>query len=293
MEQTLIAMKRLFYFLSALIILSACKESPSKKFSIHKNTGVFHSKNSIDPNGKTVKTRFAPPAGYFRDSVAENSFAHYLQNFPLKEDGSKVYLYDGQLKSRQNFHAAVLDISIGKRDLQQCADAIMRLRAEYLYQNERFNDISFHFTNGFKADYDRWKDGKRIQVNGNKVSWVPGGTAGTSRRGFDKYLTMVFSYAGTISLRKEMKKTALENAKIGDVFIQAGSPGHAVIIMDMATDKAGGKMVLLAQSYMPAQNIHILKNTSDPDLSPWYYLTDLKELNTPEWDFTKDDLRGF
>lgn len=286
-------MKTMIYFLFGIIALTACKHNAQNEFSNTVNIDAFRSIKIINPEGKTIKTRFNPPEGYERDSVAKNSFASYLQHFPLKAHGTKVYFFNGNLKNRQDVHAAVLDISIGKRDLQQCADAIMRLRAEYLYKNERFSEISFHFTNGFKADYKKWKAGKRIKVSGNQVSWVSGGTAGGSRSSFHKYLNMVFSYAGTISLRKEMKKIALENAKTGDIFIQAGSPGHAVIIMDMATNAAGEKMVLLAQSYMPAQNIHILKNMNNTAISPWYNLKDLQRLSTPEWDFDKEDLRRF
>ena len=44
--------------------------------------------------------------------------------------------------------------------------------------------------------------------------------------------------------------------QIGDVLIQGGSPGHAVIVVDMAENPATGeKLYLLAQSYMPAQDI--------------------------------------
>jgi hypothetical protein len=40
-----------------------------------------------------------------------------------------VLLYNGAPKFRQDVHAAVIDIDVGTRDLQQCADATMRLRA--------------------------------------------------------------------------------------------------------------------------------------------------------------------
>ena len=59
--------------------------------------------------------------------------------------------------------------------------------------------------------------------------------------------------------------------RIGDVFIIGGSPGHAVIVVDMAVNpETHEKVFLLAQSYMPAQQIQLLKNNNDPDLSPWY-----------------------
>jgi hypothetical protein len=61
--------------------------------------------------------------------------------------------------------------------------------------------------------------------------------------------------------------------------------------VDVAQHKNSGKKVfLLAQSYMPAQEIHVLKNPDDPALSPWYRLDFGETLRTPEWSFSKNDL---
>ena len=169
----------------------------------------------------------------------------------------------------------------------------MRLRAEYLYQKKLFDSIHFNFTNGFNASYSTWRQGKRIKVKGNSVTWFTTTQKGDSRNSFDKYLTMVFSYAGTLSLEKEMKKVVVKDMQIGDVFIQGGSPGHAVIIVDMAKKETGETIFLLAQSYMPAQEIHVLKNFNNQNLSPWYSAKILETIITPEWTFTKNNLKRF
>jgi hypothetical protein len=105
---------------------------------------------------------------------------------------------------------------------------------------------------------------------------------------------MVFAYAGTASLEKELKKVELREMEIGDVFIQGGSPGHAIIVVDMAENKnTGKKLFMLAQSYMPAQDIHVLKNPNNMNISPWYELDLGEVLNTPEWRFTKNNLKRF
>ncbi len=85
----------------------------------------------------------------------------------------------------------------------------------------------------------------------------------------------------------------LNDIQIGDVFIQGGSPGHAVIVVDMAIDSNQNKVFLLAQSYMPAQDIQILTNPNDRKLSPWYKVNFEGDLETPEWTFKKSDLKRF
>jgi len=61
--------------------------------------------------------------------------------------------------------------------------------------------------------------------------------------------------------------------------------------MDVAIDNAGNKIFLLAQSYMPAQDIHVLNNPSNKNLSPWYEANDETIIETPEYTFTKDELK--
>ena len=92
-------------------------------------------------------------------------------------------------------------------------------------------------------------------------------------------------------MSKELVAVPVKNMKIGDLFIQGGFPGHAVIVLDMAVNEQGQSIFLLAQSYMPAQDIHILKNNQHPENSPWYS-TDFGEyLETPEWRFSRNDLK--
>ena len=60
-----------------------------------------------------------------------------------------------------------------------------------------------------------------------------------------------------------------------------------------ALNENNEKIFLLAQSYMPAQDIHILNNPENKDLSPWYDLRDTDRLYTPEWTFDKTSLKRF
>ena len=246
--------------------------------------------------GQTVENRIAPPVNYIRETGDEHSFTSYLRQLPLLPKGSKVVLYNGQEKRNQAAAYAVIDMEIGNRDLQQCADAIMRLRAEYLWAQKRYGEIKFNFTNGFPAEYKKWAEGNRIKVNGNNVQWYTAGGKDYSYKTFRNYLNMVFTYAGTASLSKELLTIPYMSLQPGDVFIKGGSPGHAVIVVDVAIHpKTKKKVFLLAQSYMPAQQIHILVNPANHSLSPWYELTETDSgyLYTPEWTFEKKELKRF
>lgn len=247
----------------------------------------------LNPEGTTIGDRFVPPEGFVRTEYGNDEFGSFLRNQPLKPHGTEVRLFNGELKRNQAAHAAVLNVSVGDRDLQQCADAVMRLRADYLYDAKRYADIHFNFVSGFKAEYARWREGERIRVQGNKVKWIPGNGPTHSAKGYQKYLAMVFAYAGTASLVHELKPRVNQDVEAGDVLIRGGSPGHAVIVVDKAVHPATGEIVvLLAQSYMPAQDIHVLVNPAATDGSPWYRVADWKDgARTAEYGFETGALR--
>ncbi len=241
---------------------------------------------------EALATRILPPEGYVRTVVAPGSFADWLRHLPLKPEGAPVLLFDGSPKFNQQAHYAVIDIDRGRENLQQCADAVIRLRAEYLYSRGR--DVHFNFTSGDRAAWSQWSAGYRPSVHGNKVSWSRSARADTSYPAFRRYLDTVFMYAGTWSLSRELHHRPLERMRVGDVFIRGGFPGHAVLVVDMARDPiTGEKLFMLAQSYMPAQDIHILRNDNEPALSPWYRMPVVDELVTPEWTFRANQLKAF
>lgn len=241
---------------------------------------------------ETIKDRFPVPLGYARTIEAKNSFGEYLQNLPLKPSGSLVKYYNGSTKSNNNVYDAVIDLPIGNKDLHQCADAVMRLRADYFFEQKQYDKIHFNFTNGFRVDYSKWRKGYRIAVKGNKTSWVKTANASDSQEDYWKYLEIIFNYAGTASLSKEMNAISISDIQIGDVFIKGGFPGHAVIVVDVAT-KGKKKIFLLAQSYMPAQELQILLNPNVNNRVCWYTANNLATLETPEWTFKSSELKRF
>lgn len=235
------------------------------------------------------------PKDLVRDSVEPGSFGEYLRQLPLRAKGYRTHLYDGREKANRNAAYRVVDMDIDSVDLQQCADACIRLYAEYLWHNKEYGKIKFHFVSGFLADYQRWAHGERIRLNAarTQASWYRiNSQEDYSYDTFREYLLMVFTYAGTASLPQDLEVTTVGSndtplpINIGDVIVQPGSPGHAVIVVDKA-----GPMFILAQSYMPAQEIEILRGQD----GPWNSLMQEQEsgryyhLATPEWNFRIND----
>lgn len=270
----------LFFILLSFQTLGSCGQSgntapkprsnSSLKDSAHHDEAKF-----INPNGMTIKSRILLPSGFERPAYTKTEFGHFLENLPLHPADHEVHYFNGKSKPRNNIYNSVVKLSIGKRDLHQCADAVMRLRADYLYQQKRYRDIKFNFLS----------DGKPRRY----TDYAKGDYSYTT---YWKYLEYIFAYANTASLHDELSNVAqTQDVKIGDTFIQKGSPiGHAVIVVDLAKNKAGKTIVLLAQSYMPAQEIQILNNWNDSKLGPWYDI-DQDNIKTPEWTFYPNNLK--
>lgn len=258
-----IFMKSIFLILCCSVLTSCLGQNA--------NSGLIHEE------GTTLEKRIKSPTGFERVSVGPGSFPDYLRNLPLKPAGSTVSYYNGLPKLNRNIYVAVVAMEIDQQDLQQCADAVMRLRGEYLYEKKDYANLHFNFVSDGKPRY--YED----YVKGDH-----------SYKAFRKYMRYIFSYANTRSLHNEMKPRSIMSMQIGDVLIQKKNPyGHAVIVVDMAVNPTTGKKVyLLAQSYMPAQDTQILLNPMSDELSPWYELND-QTVTTPEWTFYPQDLRHF
>jgi hypothetical protein len=241
----------------------------------------------------TLASRIAPPAGFERRTIPPDSFAAWLRGLPLKPAGAPVLLFDGAPKARQDVHAAVVNIDVGTRDLQQCADAAMRLRAEWLFASGRLREIAFNDTGSAKPiAFSRWMAGERPRPSERALNWSRRAAPDASYASFRRYMDTVFAWAGTHSLERELRSIRVAKIEAGDLFIKGGFPGHAVMVADVAENASTGEIrFVLLQSFMPAQEIHVLKNPQAADGSPWYPLDFGDKLVTPEWEFPRDSVR--
>lgn len=295
--------------IAALITITACSRQPgehmkkqssqsSEKQSVALQEQTDDKKEDqqlpeslIHSEGGTLQERVQVPDGYARTSEAEDSLGAFLRSYPMEADGSPVRLYNGKKKGNQQAHAAVFSLPIEDVDLQQCADSVMRVYAEYFRKSGQEDRIAFHFVDGFICDYPTWKSGKRVSFSDEKPVWVSKGGSDDSDESFIKYMHMVFSYASTLSMDAyETEPGSMQELQIGDVFLKGGSPGHVCMVVDLC-EKDGKKAFLLAQGFMPAQQFHLLKNPLHEE-DPWYYEDEVTyPFQTPEYTFEEGSLR--
>jgi hypothetical protein len=262
-------MQTKIFRLSISCLFIACTNNNSQ--SIISNKGLQLASVYLKANNKIPTIGEIPlPQGYYRNNFPEASFCYWLRQQKLKKDKT-VYLYNGSKKENQTAQFAVLDIPVGNKNLQQCADAVMRLRAEYLFDENKFDSIRFIDNDQTVYQFEK----------------------PYTKAHFLLYLNKVFAFCGTASLASQLIPKNLTAIQPGDVFIRGGFPGHAVIVMDVAENIAGNRIFLLAQSYMPAQDIHLLKNPSNVSFSPWYIVSEAEKICTPEYVFTKKELKGW
>lgn len=253
-------------------------------------------KDLVNNNGNTIKQRIKAPNGYEWLPEEKKSFGEFLQNSELEKNGAKILDFKGRPIGNQSEHVAVLKYDVGNKDLQQCADALIRMRAEYLFSLKRYDEIGFHFTSGHLFKWNQYKNGYRPIVTGNNsVTFSKKGNADASYANFRKYLDIIYTYAGTISLNKETRKVENDRSiKTGDMLITAGSPGHAVMIVGRAKAKNGNIVYLLAEGYTPAQSIHIISNPFNGKTNPWYKLSIADASTaTARYTFAKTNIRTF
>jgi len=260
----------------ATSVLTSCTETKAQETDevLNSTESVEKPFSYFNESESRVKTRFNTPEGYTRVESSEGSFGEYLQNLPLKSHGSQVRHFDGTLKYNTSAYCAVVDLPLKGNANHQCADAVMRLRAEYLFSVKRYSEIEFLYVSGKKSNYLFYLGGKTPTADN---LW--------------SYMCGVFCYANTYSLNKQLKSKNTDDLQIGDVFIIGGFPGHTVIVVDKCVNDKGEVKFMLAQSYMPAQDIQIL--VGDDGQSPWYNLNFGEYLYSAEYTFSKNDLKTF
>lgn len=267
-------MKKILLVILALVVVGAFayQFKPVKK-SVEIISSAIKTPDLVNKDSLTIQSRVNIPVGFKRVEYAKGSFQEYLRNYELKPFGSKIINYDDSQYFWQSGHVGVLEIPVPKNGLQQCADALIRVRSEYLWDNNRKDEIGFNFTSGHYCSWSKYAEGYRPKIDGNKVSFHKTAAKDHSKTNFYKYLNLIYTYSGTLSLYNELPKiNDVSKLQIGDMLIKGGTPGHIAIICDEIVNETGDKLFLLFQGNTPAQSVHLVKNLEDSTISPWYKL---------------------
>ena len=231
----------------------------------------------------SLETRFAVPEGFKRVELKDKSFGAWLRKLPLAASGTPVRSYGGGvlLPADHPNIAAVSALDIGTGDLQQCADSVIRLHAEWQWSQGR-RDMEYRAAAGIPIPFSRWAQGDRLVAKGASLEWKPKAAAPRSdHETFRKYLDGVFMFANTGSVAKQAQPAPVGELAPGDFVVMPGNPGHAVLVLDLAVAADGRKVALLGQGYMPAQSFQVLRPTGG---SPWFVIdANGPALATPFW----------
>ena len=250
----------------------------------------------IEESGMTVSSRINPPMGCTRDFAASDSFSAFLRAYPVKGAAADVLFYDGNPRTDAQA-AAVLDVSLGKKNHEGPAGSIARLYAEYFYSTEEFHKAAFSIGHGLSFSFEKWRKGYRLNDKG--TDWVSGGKESNGEENFNSFLSSLMIYLSADNLKTDCTKIEdvdSDEIRVGDLFIGNNSDGKARILMvaDICrNDETGEKLMLLVQGGSPAQTLHIVENPANPTLSPWYSCAFTNQLVTPDLTVNIEDRYRF
>ena len=252
----------------------------------------------IEESGMSIASRINPPMGYTRSFEKEEAFGSFMRKYPVRMAGAQVMYYDETVR-QDAAAAAVLDVTLGKKNHEGPAGAVARLYAEYFFGMQEFSKVRFTIGRGFDFTFDKWRKGKKLYAKGNDLSWVDGGEDSNGKDNFRSYLSTLFVYISMSTLKKDMVRVDDVDGdpiQIGDVFIGENAAGKeiAVMVADLCiNDETGERMMLLVQGGSPAQQLHVVDNPFDTSVAPWYSCEFDTTLKLPDMELDIEDRYRF
>jgi hypothetical protein len=242
----------------------------------------------------SLEAHFPTPPGYQRVAVAPGSFGEWLRGLPLAASGTPVLNNSGEVvyPGDDPYVAAVIAIDVGAGDLQQSADAVMRLHAEWLWASEKPDAISYRSASKLDMPFSRWAKGQRLLPAGPNVFWVvKNKPREATYNDFRQYMDAVMLWSNNFSLATRANHVS-DPAQLtaGDFFLQLRGKGHALLVLDVAQKPTGERVALLGQALQsPAQSMHVMRLGQ---ATAWFSMRPPNHVLTPRADeFTWADLQ--
>jgi len=219
----------------------------------------------------TAMHRFAGSLpGYTVFADEAESWTEWLRLLPLAAPGTPVRNHRGEIvvPGDDEHLAAVVAIDIGTQDLQQSADVILRLYAEWRWWIDDLHMLYLSDTQ-VELPLQKWAAGERLAASDGKPAWVrqPEPKAKLEYADFRAYLDSVFPWSDSQALLAESIPLDPEKLAPGSFFLHEGHPAQVLIVLDVATAPDGKRAMLLAQALNPAENLHVIRPNRD---SVWF-----------------------
>ena len=253
---------------------------------------------NLDQAGMTVSTRVMPPDSFVRPPFPETSVQSYFQDLAILPQNTKVMKYDGYKKSYECYSAVLKTDTDMEQNMMHGEHMIQYLRGQYLFEKGKFDLIDFSYDDNRTMSFEQYGAGARFvwQDSLFVIDTIDG--EDYSAEAFAIYMKEVFTNSSSKALTSDTKVISQENLSIGDVFVQPSknrTPGHAVLVIDMVVNPyTGERLILLGQGYSPTQDMHIIHNPYESDISPWYRVQeDEMYFATAQWIFRKKHIRRF
>ena len=225
--------------------------------------------------------RFPPPQGSQRIAPAEGSFGDWLEKIPIDTNKKILHYYTGDEALQQNGHAAIVDIPV-KNNVQDSRKIIMRIRAEYLYQQGRYDEIEF-----------RNKEGRIINPRIWYAQKYPGTEFNFPYREFNRFIKESLPGADWSEYMNNLERIAPSEAEAGDIVYQKSGGSHAMMIAGAAENPSRERMLLFIEGATPPAEVHVVANPADPSISPWYRMEESRPVRTPYWVFNDRNFYRF
>ncbi len=258
---------------AAFLLLAACgrQEAPAEK----------HYYFSKSENGVPLSSLYPAPPATSRLETEEGSFADWLAGLPVDTSHTVLHYYTGDVALQQNGHAGIIDIPV-KNNVQDSRKLIMRIYAEYLYQQGRYDDLQFSNAKGEVINPRIWFSGK-----------YPGQPFRFPYSDFRKYLNETLGAASWKMWMQQLKKISRFEARAGDIVYQKSGGSHAMLIAAAAEGRNGQRYLLFVEGATPPAEMHVVANNEVPALGPWYPMLEGTPVRTPYWVFNDKNFYRF
>ena len=243
-----------------------------------------------DPSNlaRTLCGAFPSPPGFERVKAADGSFADWLRHLPLRPIGTQPKTYLGETTVwKASEVAAVIDLDlIGK--IQDCATSAVRLWVEYLVNHGKEKTLSVTMNQRKVLSWAGFMRGCLPSYNGEtrKLSVTCGhrrpsvSTAQARAASIRKYVRHAMRWTNSSTLARHLRRATKAETGPGTVILQPGSSGgvgHASIIVDKAVNTDGDRLYLVANGFLPAQDMLIVAPGQSPaDRRPWCTLDEFE-----------------